>query len=54
MPDRRWSEGLHQAIEVKESLPVGSDLKTIASITYQSFFSLYPKISGMTGTAKTN
>ena len=54
MPDRRWSEGLHQAIEVKENLPVGSDLKTIASITYQSFFSLYPKISGMTGTAKTN
>ena len=47
MPDRRWSEGLHQAIEVKENLPVGSDLKTIASITYQSFFSLYPKISGM-------
>lgn len=54
MPDRRWSQGLHQAIETKENLPVGNDLKTIASITYQSFFSLYPKISGMTGTAKTS
>jgi preprotein translocase subunit SecA len=53
MPDRRWSEGLHQAIETKEDIIVGSDLKTVASITYQSFFSLYPKISGMTGTAKT-
>lgn len=53
-PDRRWSQGLHQAVEVKENLAAGNDLKTIASITYQSFFSLYPKLAGMTGTAKTS
>ena len=52
MPDRRWSDGLHQAIEVKENVPIRSGNQTLASITYQNFFSLYPKLSGMTGTAK--
>lgn len=50
---RRWSEGLHQAIEAKEGLIVQKEMQTLASITYQNFFLLYPKISGMTGTAKT-
>jgi preprotein translocase subunit SecA len=53
MPNRRWSDGLHQAIEVKENLPVRSNNEILASITYQNFFKLYPKLSGMTGTAKT-
>jgi preprotein translocase subunit SecA len=53
MPDRRWSEGLHQAIEAKEGLPIRENSETIASITYQNFFLLYPKLSGMTGTGKT-
>ena len=53
MPDRRWSDGLHQAIEAKEGLPIRKNTETIASITYQNFFSLYPKLSGMTGTGKT-
>jgi len=53
MPDRRWSEGLHQAVEAKEKLPIRQNSETIASITYQNFFLLYPKLSGMTGTAKT-
>ncbi len=52
MPGRRWSDGLHQAIEVKENVPIRSGNQTLASITYQNFFSLYPKLSGMTGTAK--
>nr|QUE29463.1 SecA [Erythrotrichia longistipitata] len=50
---RRWSEGLHQAIEAKEGLVIQKEMQTLASITYQNFFLLYPKISGMTGTAKT-
>nr|QUE29711.1 SecA [Erythrotrichia carnea] len=50
---RRWSEGLHQAIEAKEGLIIQKEMQTLASITYQNFFLLYPKISGMTGTAKT-
>lgn len=50
---RKWSDGLHQAIEAKESVPVLKGSETMASITYQNFFRLYPKISGMTGTAKT-
>ena len=41
MPDRRWSDGLHQAIEVKENVPIRSGNQTLASITYQNFFSLY-------------
>ncbi|MBC8307893.1 MAG: preprotein translocase subunit SecA [Pelagibacterales bacterium] len=53
MPDRRWSDGLHQAVEAKESLPIQENTQTVASITYQNFFLLYPKLSGMTGTAKT-
>ena len=53
MPERRWSDGLHQALEAKEGLPVRQTTETIASITYQNFFLLYPKLSGMTGTAKT-
>nr|YP_010337261.1 preprotein translocase subunit SecA [Pseudoerythrocladia kornmannii]QUE28341.1 SecA [Pseudoerythrocladia kornmannii]UNJ16846.1 preprotein translocase subunit SecA [Pseudoerythrocladia kornmannii] len=50
---RRWSEGLHQAIEAKENVPIQKEMKTLASITYQNFFLLYPKLAGMTGTAKT-
>merc|ERR1712051_1072839 len=53
MADRRWSDGLHQAIEAKENLPIRENTETVASITYQNFFLLYPKLSGMTGTAKT-
>jgi preprotein translocase subunit SecA len=53
MPDRRWSDGLHQAVEAKEAVPIRSGNQTLASITYQNFFLLYPKLSGMTGTAKT-
>lgn len=53
MPDRRWSDGLHQAVEAKECLPIRENSETVASITYQNFFLLYPKLSGMTGTAKT-
>lgn len=50
---RRYSEGLHQAIEVKENLPVARANRTLASITFQNFFRMYNKISGMTGTADT-
>ena len=53
MEGRRWSDGLHQSIEAKESVPIQSETQTLASITYQNFFLLYPKLSGMTGTAKT-
>jgi preprotein translocase subunit SecA len=53
MPDRRWSNGLHEAIEIKEKLNVGEQTKTKTSITYQNFFTLYPKLSGMSGTAVT-
>jgi len=53
MPDRRWSDGLHQAVEAKEGVPIRQTTETTASITYQNFFLLYPKLSGMTGTAKT-
>merc|ERR1712238_418345 len=54
MPDRRWSDGLHQAIEAKESVTIRQNTETAASITYQNFFLIYPKLSGMTGTAKTS
>ncbi|WPF90328.1 preprotein translocase subunit SecA [Cyanobacterium aponinum AL20118] len=50
---RRWSDGLHQAIEAKEGVEIQKETQTLASITYQNFFLLYPKLSGMTGTAKT-
>ena len=53
MIDRRWGDGLHQAIEAKEKLPIRQNSETVASITYQNFFLLYPKLSGMTGTGKT-
>ena len=53
MPGRRWSDGQHQAIEAKESLPIQAETQTLASITYQNFFLLYPRLAGMTGTAKT-
>lgn len=53
MPDRRWGDGLHQAIEAKEKLPIRQKTETVASITYQNFFLLYQKLSGMTGTGKT-
>jgi len=53
MPDRRWGDGLHQAIESKENLPIRQKTETVAAITYQNFFLLYPKLSGMTGTGKT-
>jgi len=53
MPDRRWGDGLHQAIEAKEKLPIRQKSETAAAITYQNFFLLYPKLSGMTGTGKT-
>ena len=53
MPDRRWGDGLHQAIEAKEKLPIRKKSETQAEITYQNFFLLYPKLSGMTGTGKT-
>ena len=54
MPDRRWNEGLHQAVEAKEGVPIRQNTETAASITYQNFFLLYDKLSGMTGTAKTS
>ena len=50
---RRWSDGLHQAIEAKEGVDIQNETQTLASITYQNFFLLYPKLAGMTGTAKT-
>ena len=53
MPDRRLSDGLHQAIEAKEGVTIRQNNETAASVTYQNFFLLYPKLSGMTGTAKT-
>ncbi len=53
MPGRRFGEGLHQAIEAKEGVKIERENQTLATITYQNFFKLYDKISGMTGTAKT-
>ena len=53
-PGRRWSEGLHQAIEAKESVSIQQESRTYASITFQNFFRMYPKLSGMTGTAATS
>lgn len=53
-PGRRWSEGLHQAIEAKEGVPIERESRTYASITYQNFFRLYEKLAGMTGTALTS
>ncbi|MEN9837161.1 MAG: preprotein translocase subunit SecA [Pseudomonadota bacterium] len=53
MPGRRWSDGLHQAVEAKEGVRVREENQTIASITFQNYFRLYKKLSGMTGTADT-
>jgi preprotein translocase subunit SecA len=53
MPGRRWSEGLHQAIEAKEHVTIQNENQTLASITFQNYFRLYHKLSGMTGTADT-
>ena len=53
MPGRRWSEGLHQAVEAKEGTPIQNENQTLASITFQNFFRMYNKLSGMTGTADT-
>jgi preprotein translocase subunit SecA len=53
MPGRRWSDGLHQAVEAKENLPIQDESQTLASISYQNLFLLYERLSGMTGTAKT-
>ena len=53
MEGRRWSEGLHQAIEAKENVSIKQENQTLASITYQNYFRLYDKLSGMTGTAET-
>ena len=53
MAGRRWSDGLHQAVEAKENLPIQDESQTLASISYQNLFLLYEKLSGMTGTAKT-
>jgi preprotein translocase subunit SecA len=53
MTGRRWSDGLHQAVEAKENVPIQEETMTYASITYQNLFRLYPKLAGMTGTAMT-
>ena len=53
MPGRRWSDGLHQAVEAKENVSIQQENQTLASITFQNFFRLYDKLSGMTGTADT-
>ncbi len=54
MPGRRWSEGLHQAIEAKENLRIAEENQTLATVTFQNFFRLYKKLAGMTGTAATS
>lgn len=53
MPGRRWSDGLHQSIEAKEGVKIQDETQTLASITFQNLFRLYPKLAGMTGTAMT-
>jgi preprotein translocase subunit SecA len=53
MPGRRWSDGLHQAIEAKENVKIENENQTLASITFQNYFRLYNKLAGMTGTAET-
>ncbi len=54
MPGRRWSEGLHQAVEAKEGVSVQKESRTLATITFQNYFRLYKKLGGMTGTARTS
>jgi preprotein translocase subunit SecA len=53
MDGRRWSDGLHQAVEAKEGVKIEPENQTLASITFQNYFRMYPKLSGMTGTAAT-
>src|SRR5690606_7527122 len=53
MPGRRWSDGLHQAVEAKEGVEIQNESRTLATITYQNYFRMYEKLSGMTGTADT-
>jgi preprotein translocase subunit SecA len=53
MPGRRWSDGMHQAVEAKEGVPIKQENQTLASITFQNYFRLYEKLAGMTGTADT-
>ncbi len=53
MPGRRWSDGLHQAVEAKEGVPIQEENQTLATVTFQNFFRMYDKLSGMTGTAET-
>jgi len=53
MPGRRWSDGLHQAVEAKEAVPIQRENQTLASITFQNYFRMYAKLAGMTGTADT-
>ena len=53
MPGRRWSDGLHQAVEAKEKVKIASENQTLASITFQNYFRMYDKLAGMTGTAET-
>jgi preprotein translocase subunit SecA len=54
MPGRRWSDGLHQAVEAKEGVQVQKESRTLATVTFQNYFRLYNKLSGMTGTARTS
>ncbi len=54
MPGRRWSEGLHQAVEAKEGVKIQKESRTLATITFQNYFRLYKKLAGMTGTAQTS
>src|SRR5207237_2021082 len=53
MPGRRWSDGLHQAVEAKEGVRIESENQTLATITLQNYFRMYDKLAGMTGTAAT-
>src|SRR5207245_9011433 len=53
MPGRRWSDGLHQAVEAKEGVRIERENQTLATITFQNYFRMYGKLAGMTGTAET-
>src|SRR5262249_34492568 len=53
MPGRRWSDGLHQAVEAKEGVKIEKENQTLATITFQNYFRMYKKLAGMTGTAET-
>src|SRR5206468_11579607 len=53
MPGRRWSDGLHQAVEAKEGVKIQRENQTLATVTFQNYFRLYKKLAGMTGTAET-